>query len=329
MRQPADILSTKHFEPGVNLVMCPSMNDVPTHDLTSPRLDRRDISVPLVAALISEQFPQWAHLPIRAVIPSGWDNRTFRIGDEMLVRLPSGAGYAAQVEREQKWLPLLAPQLQVHIPTPVAMGRPSQHYPWNWSIYRWIDGENAEVARVKDQLLLARELAGFLRELHKADPSDGPLPGAHNYFRGGALAVYSGETNAALATLADHVDVSGAKAVWDRALASHWPGTPKWVHGDFSPGNILIRDGRLAAVIDFGCMGVGDPACDLVMAWTFFSGESRKVFMSEMELDGDAWARARGWALWKALITLAASGDLFTPESTKKRQIIDEVISDL
>lgn len=265
---------------------------------TSTKLE---ITESLVTALIAEQFPQWAHLPIRPVELSGWDNRTFRLGEEMSIRLPSAEEYAPKVQIEQKWLPLLAPHLSLSIPKPLALGQPSKNYPWHWSIYQWIEGESANVLHIDDShlALIASDLAQFLNELHKIDTRGGPLPGPHNFYRGESPVVYNAETKSAIAQLQNFIDVDAATAVWEKSISSRNK-NPVWFHGDVSAGNILIKDNQLVAVIDFGGMGVGDPAYDLVIAWTFLKNESRKIFRTHLSLDSDTWARARGWALWKA-----------------------------
>lgn len=276
------------------------------------------ITQSLVQKLIQEQFPQWAHLPITPVAVGGWDNRTFHLGDTMSVRLPSAQCYAAKVEKEQTWLPQLAHHLSITIPQPIAMGKPSDDYPWNWSVYAWIEGKSANLLTA-DELnlpMIAQALAQFLRELHTIDTTDVPLAaGPHNFYRGGLLTVYDAETRDALAQLQGIIDTDAAAAVWNKALCSQWSKKPVWIHGDISAGNILISNGLLAAVIDFGGMGTGDPACDLVITWTFFFSESRKVFKSLVELDSQTWDRARGWALWKALITLAPLEDKMSEQA--------------
>jgi aminoglycoside phosphotransferase (APT) family kinase protein len=288
------------------------------------------ITLSLVTDLVTEQFPQWAHLSIRPVELSGWDNRTFRLGEEMSIRLPSAKGYASQVQKEQKWLPILAPHLSFLIPEPIAQGNPSKNYPWNWSVYRWIEGESANTLFFDDLHLekFALYLAQFLNELHKIDVEGGPAPGLHNYWRGDHLSVYDTETRSTIAKLQDTIDERSATSVWEKAISSKWNKNPVWVHGDFASGNVLVQDNRLAAVIDFGCMGIGDPACDLAIAWTFLSNESRKVFKSHLCLDPDTWARARGWALWKAGFELAGLKDKTSSEAMKQRKIINEILDE-
>lgn len=286
-----------------------------------------NIDAHLAARLVGAQFPQWAGLPVRPVVPGGWDNRTFRLGETMSVRLPSRAVYVAQIDKEQAWLPKLAPHLPLPVPKPIARGEPGEGYPWPWSVYAWLEGERAQPDHIGDLAIFARELAGFLGALQRIDASDGPPAGPHNFWRGGPLATYDTEAREALQALAGRIDTAAATRVWEAALASTWPGPPVWVHGDIAPGNLLVQAGRLSAVIDFGSSGVGDPACDLAIAWTLFEGESRTAFRDTLALDPDTWARARGWALWKALILLAGfSGD--HPDTPRAGAVLDAVLAD-
>lgn len=281
------------------------------------------IDTDLVRRLVDAQFPEWRHLPVSPVAFGGWDNRTFHLGDEMTVRLPSAAAYSLQVEKEQRWLPKLAPLLPLPIPTPLAMGKPAEGYPWHWSIYRWIEGETAKNARIDDLVAFALSLADFLVALRGIDPADGPAPGQHNFHRGGPLTVYDGEARQAVAALEGRIDTQAATAVWEAALAATWSGSPVWFHGDVASGNLLVEDGRLSAVIDFGTSGVGDLSCDLAIAWTFFEEESREAFRARIAVDDATWARGRGWALWKALITAANQAEV-----ERQRQVIDDVLAD-
>jgi len=270
---------------------------------------RQPISVDLVRRLIAAQFPQWADLPIEPISPGGWDNRTFRLGGGMIVRLPSAESYAAQVEKEQRWLPQLAPLLPLPIPEPVALGRPAPGYPWPWSIYRWIEGESADRARIADMAQFAGDLANFLVALRQAGTTDAPPAGRHNFHRGGDLRVYKEETETALAAMGSAVDQTACREIWSAALSSRWDRAPVWVHGDVSAGNVLVREGKLAAFIDFGSSAIGDPACDLYIAWTFLNAGSRAAFRRSIGLDPSCWARGRGWALWKTLIVMAGRRD--------------------
>jgi aminoglycoside phosphotransferase (APT) family kinase protein len=287
------------------------------------------IDAALARRLVAAQFPQWADLPLAPVELDGWDNRTFRLGSELSVRLPSGDRYALQVDKEQTWLPRLAPHLPLPIPQPVGRGAPGAGYPYPWSVHRWLEGSPASAGAIADPVALARELAGFLRALQRVPADGGPEPGAHNFFRGGPLATYAEETSRAIAALGDAVAADPVRRVFDDALAAAWEGERVWVHGDVAAGNLLLRDGRLAAVIDFGSSAVGDPACDVVIAWTLFSGPSRDAFRAGLHFDPATWSRGRGWALWKALITLV--GDLERDDATAARatrRVVDRVVAD-
>jgi aminoglycoside phosphotransferase (APT) family kinase protein len=291
-------------------------------------LDEVDINVSLVRRLIAAQFPQWAGLPVTPVVLQGWDNRTFRLGKEMSVRLPSAERYTLQVEKEHRWLPKLAPLLPLPIPVPLAKGAPAAGYPWHWSVYRWLDGEPATAERIADLPQFATALAEFLTTLQRIDSAGGPPPGRHNFFRGGPLTVYDAETRQAIAALDGKIDTDAASAMWEEALQATWHGSPVWLHGDVAAGNLLVEGGRLSAVIDFGTSGVGDPSCDLAIAWTLFGGESRDAFHAALQLDDATWARGRGWTLWKGLITLAEHIDTNSLEAGRARCVIDEVLAD-
>jgi aminoglycoside phosphotransferase (APT) family kinase protein len=265
-----------------------------------------EIDTALARRLVAAQFPQWAGLAIRPVTHGGWDNRTFHLGERMIVRLPSAGRYAAQVEKEHRWLPTLARGLPLPIPVPLARGDPAEDYPWPWSIYGWLDGETASAGRIDDPARFAVDLAGFLAALQRIDAAGGDAAGAHSFWRGGPLSTYDAETRAAIATLGDRIDAKAVTAVWEAALETDWTAAPVWVHGDMAAGNLLVENGALSAIIDFGCCSVGDPACDLAIAWTFLEGEAREAFRAALPLDPATWARGRGWTLWKALIVHAA-----------------------
>lgn len=287
-----------------------------------------DIDVALVRRLVATQFPQWADLPITPVELDGWDNRTFHLGDHMTVRLPSAEGYAPQVEKEHQWLPKLAPPLPLPIPVPLAKGAPNGDYPWHWSIYQWLQGEIATVERIADLSAFATSLAQFLTALQYIDSAEGPAAGSHSFFRGAPLAVYDAETRQAITTLGNTVDAEATQAVWETALRATWQGPPVWFHGDIAAGNLLVNDGHLSGVIDFGCSGVGDPACDTTIAWTLLSGESREAFRATLRIDKATWARGRGWALWKALITLVEYIHTDPAKAEEARRVIDEILAD-
>lgn len=262
------------------------------------------IDAALVKELIAEQFPCWAHLPVTGILPGGWDNRSFRLGEDMLVRVPSRAIYAARVPVEQHWLPYLATHLPFEIPTPLGMGAPGRCFPLPWSVYRWIEGKTLSCAET-DLVAFAAALGAALSRLHRVDPAGGPLPGKDNLWRGGPLSHYDEEVVHSLAALRGTMDCNTPHAIWRRALAGASCHAKVWVHGDVAPGNLLLRDGRLLAIIDWGQFCVGDPACDLAICWTSFDPEARAAFRNALAVDAETWARGAGWALWKALIVLA------------------------
>ena len=287
--------------------------------------DRRLVDDSVVRRLIAAQFPHWAGLPVRPVARSGWDNQTFRLGDTMSVRLPTAREYSLAVAKEHRWLPVLAPALPLPIPTPLALGEPSDEFAFPWSVYGWIDGEPTLRDSIGDLSDFADSLAGFLVALRHADPAGGPAPGLHNWFRGGPLRVYDPQTRAALDALDGRIPRALVTEIWQTALTATWDGRPVWFHGDVAEGNLLLRAGRLAAVVDFGTCGVGDPACDVVIAWTLLSGASRAAFRARLGVDAATWARGRGWALWKSLITYAGA----TPEAAAEpRRVLDEILNE-
>ena len=277
--------------------------------------------------LIAAQFPRWAGLPLFSVA-QGWSNRSFRLGEKMVVRLPSGERYSAQVEKEHWWLPKLAAALPLPIPTPLALGTPALGYPWRGSIYRWIPGDTATDGRLRADRRFGEELACFLTRLHAIDATGGPLPGAHNFHRGGALEVFDAQVRQALPRINNAGDVAAAAAIWEMGLSSCCQTEPRWLHGDFAPGNLLIEHGRLSAVIDFGNCGVGDPACDLAIAWTFLRGAGREAFRNALPLDDATWDRARGWVLWKALILMTGISEGPAPDVEQARAVFDEVLTE-
>lgn len=273
------------------------------------RAGKFDVDVPLVERLLARQFPHWSHLPVVPVTEDGWDNWTFRIGETMKVRLPSAAGYAEQPAKEAAWLPRLAPHLPVPVPVPLALGAPDLGFPWQWSVLGWLEGSPAAPAALPDPVAFARDVAGFLRALWRIDAAGAPPPGPHNYLRGAdPVAAYGDEARRSIDAIADRIDARAAHSLIDAAASAPFGGPPVWLHGDLAAGNLLVREGRLAAVIDFGCLAAGDPAADLVIAWVFFTADARQAFRDALAVDDATWLRARVWALWKAaLVTAKAS----------------------
>jgi aminoglycoside phosphotransferase (APT) family kinase protein len=273
-----------------------------------PRMhvDEVDIDAALVGRLVASQFPDWADLPLEPVRFFGTDNAIFRLGDELAVRLPRRLQNVAQLEKERRWLPRLAPRLPLAVPAPLAAGRSGDGYPFEWAVYRWLHGEPASHAVLGDLAQAAADLAGFVAALQRIDPTGGPPPGEHNFFRGVPLAARDEAARTAIAALGDEIDSAAVTAAWEAALETPaWERPLVWIHGDLDARNLLVDDGRLGAVIDFGSVGIGDPACDVMVAWKLLSPETRELFRSALGVDEATWARARGWALSQAVIALA------------------------
>jgi aminoglycoside phosphotransferase (APT) family kinase protein len=234
-----------------------------------------------------------------------------------------------QIDKERQWLPRLAPHLPLAIPVQLAKGKPGEGYPWHWSVYRWLEGENATIDRIADPNQAAIDLAQFITALQRIDTTGGPPPGPHDLSRGKPLAMRDTYTREAIAALHGMIDSDAVTAAWEAALqAPEWNRAPVWFHGDVLPGNLLFERGRLSAVIDFGALGVGDPACDLMIAWGLFSGESRDMFRAALAVDEAMWARGRGWALSQALIFIPYYLDTNPVGVGNARRAIDEVLAD-
>ncbi len=266
----------------------------------------------LVRRLVAAQFPQWAGRAVRRVASAGTDNAMFRLGDDLVVRLPKAEWATGQTEKEQRWLPRLAPALPLPVPVPLGLGAPTADFGRPWGVYGWLDGADAWTAPVADLAHAAGELGRFGVALRAADATGGPRS-----FRGGAVTAWErGALPAAVAALAAAglLDARTALAAWDRALAvPAWDRDPVWLHGDLLPGNLLTRAGRLSAVIDFGGLGTGDPAADLLPAWTLLTPATRPLFRAAAEVDDATWERGRGWALCWGLVTDHYYGDVGGP----------------
>ena len=291
--------------------------------------DELDTDTSLVRRLVAAQLPQWTDLPIRQVRSGGTDNALYRLGDELVVRLPRIHWAVEKLDKEEQWLPRLAPELPLAIPVPFARGTPAEGYPWNWSVYGWLEGETATIERVADAREAAADLGRFVAALQRVDPADGPPPGEHNSYRGVPLATRDAITRAAIHSLREVIDVDAATVAWDAAVgALAWDGPPVWIRGDLQSGNLLAVQGRLSAVIDFGCLGVGDPACDAMVAWTYLTAETRDAFRAELSVDDATWARGRGWALSVAVVALRYYRDTNPVLSGIARHAIAEVLAD-
>lgn len=301
------------------------MSDIPE---LGPVPERVTVGADQVRRLIAEQFPDWAGLPVRPVTPGGWDNFTFHLGDALLARLPSAAEYALAVGKEQRWLPALAPRLPLPVPVPLAKGNPGAEYPFPWSVHPWLDGEPATPDRVADPVRFAVDLAGFLAALQSVDAAGGPRPGKHNWFRGATLRTYDATARRALTALEGRIDAGLAREIWATALAAPWEGRDVWFHGDVAPGNLLLDDGDLTAVLDFGTCGVGDPSCDTAIAWTLLTADGRRAFRDRLAVDDATWARGRGWALWKTLVACARTRDSAGEEAVSARRVLGEIFAE-
>ncbi|WP_407540132.1 aminoglycoside phosphotransferase family protein [Deinococcus radiomollis] len=279
----------------------------PEADLPTIRMHEGEVDTgpDLVRRLLTVQAPQWAGLPLRPVRSAGTDNAIYRLGDTLTVRLPRIGWATAQVEKEHYWLPLLAPHLPLPISEPLVQGKPGEGYPYPWAVHRWLEGENLNAASLADPNTAARDLARFVLALRRSPT----VPESPKASRGEPLATRDEGVREAVAALGELLNGEAALSAWDRALrAPEWKGDPVWVHGDLLPGNLLFQSGRLSAVIDFGGLGVGDPACDLMPAWSLFTGQSREVFRTALGTDetmwerGALWERGRGHALAQALM---------------------------
>jgi aminoglycoside phosphotransferase (APT) family kinase protein len=273
--------------------------------------DELDIDVPLVTQLLASQFPEWADLRVEPVEPRGTDNALFRLGDELVARLPRRALNVEGLEKERAWLTRIAPRLPVPIPEPRADGKPDASFPFPWLVCTWIDGRPATRENIGDGL--ARELGQFILALEAIDPGGAPPPGPHNSHRGEPLARRDRQTRASIAAVAGRYDTRSLTGVWESALAApEWDGRPVWIHGDLDSRNLLVdEDGRLCGVIDFGCLGAGDPAYDAMAAWKLFDPGARERFRAELGFDDPAWERGRGLAVSQAVMALS----YYTPET--------------
>lgn len=282
-----------------------------------------EITSSLVRRLVSEQFPEWSKLPIRPVDVQGWDNRTFRLGDRMSVRLPSADGYVAGLVREEQTLAVLGSRFRVATPRVVAAGAPSPAFDRPWSVREWIEGRTLTAVEPHERQIAIMTVGDALRELQSLDTAGGPWAGSVSAYRGCHVSAVGEDVQDRLSLLVGRV-ADGCYALWDAAVATVWTEPAVWVHGDVAPGNMLFdRSGRLAALIDFGQTCVGDPACDLAFAWLSCNPHERDLLHDRLQLPEDAWLRGAAWALWKALIS--------SPEEmlTKYGRSRDAVLNDV
>ncbi len=273
----------------------------------------------LVHQLISKQFPQWAHLPLKPVPSTGTDNALYRLGSDMLVRLPRIDWAIEDIDKEFEWLPKIAPFLPVPISTPIAKGTPTQDYRCPWSVYSWLEGSNPIASDLSESFI--HDLIGFIQALHRINLPHGPISN-----RGVPLKGRDVETRKAIQELEGMIDTPSVVRLWEKALkVPQWSKPPVWIHGDLSSGNVLIKNSRLSGVIDFGNLGVGDPACDLMIAWNLLPSNMRQIFLTGLGIDVATWERGRGWALSVALIQLPYYKDTNPTLADNARHVIQEI----
>ncbi|MFI0966253.1 aminoglycoside phosphotransferase family protein [Streptomyces sp. NPDC021080] len=286
--------------------------------------DETRIGASLVRRLLAEQFPRWARLPLRRVRSAGTVNALYRLGDDLAVRLPRIADGADDAVKEHTWLPRLAPALPFAVPEILGLGTPAAHYPWHWSVVRWLDGDPPAPGALTCAQQLAADLGAFVTALRGTT-----LPGGPASYRGTPLAAVDAETRSAIDDLRGAIDTGAATAAWEEALATPaWTGPPRWLHADLMPMNLLIREGRLAAVLDFGTLGTGDPACDFIPAWNLLPASARPAFRDAAGADDAGWARGRGWALSMALVQLPYYRDTNPVIAANAEHVIREVLAE-
>ncbi|MEH0822731.1 MULTISPECIES: aminoglycoside phosphotransferase family protein [unclassified Micromonospora] len=285
--------------------------------------DEVPTDVGLVRRLLAAQFPRWADLPVEAVPSAGTSNAIYRLGEDLVVRLPRIGDAVEQVRFEYEWLPRLAPGLPVRVPQPVALGAPGAGYPWPWAVNRWIDGVTTAEGD-GDRAGFAAALGRFVAALRRVDAT-GARPG----YRSGPLRDWDPYLRQWTAAARGLVDTDAVLAAWEQALAvPEWDGPPVWTHGDLLPGNVLVDGGRLGGVIDFGAAGVGDPACDALPAWVLLTAETREVFRAAAGFDDATWARGRGWAL-PFVSALTYYRDTNPAMAALGRRAVEAVLADL
>lgn len=298
------------------------MSNIPTKKMHASEVD---IDGNLVARLIATQFPQWAELPLRLVTSAGTVHALYRLGDELVVRLPRLGVPDEEVDKEHKWLPRLAPRLPVAIPAPHGRGVPAEGYPYPWSVYSWLEGENPSANRLPDPEGLARDLAAFIVALQGVSAEDAPISPRGTR----TLALLDMPTRNAIEQSRGLIDMDAATAAWEAALRKpEWRAPDVWVHADLLPGNLLVHRGRLSAVIDFGSVGLGDPASDVSVAWSLLPGRARRVLRDSLEVDDATWARGRGLALAIALAALPYYQHSNPVFAKVARRTIAEVLAD-
>lgn len=284
------------------------------------------IDPPLVERLLSRQFPQWAAMPLQQIRSTGTVHAIYRAGDSISIRLPLLPEYESDVIGDWNWLPGFRSRLPVEIPEPLALGKPDDAYPLHWLIVRWIDGENATRATLRSLDSAAVTLGQFVTALRGTETRGK----RKHHYRGDPLRLRDELTRSAIREVGNEYAEPVLNRAWNRALtADEWGGEPKFFHGDLHSGNLIARGGTLSAVIDFGALGIGDPAVDGIAGWWLFDGSSRERFRESGEFDRQMWDRARGWALSIALIALPYYRNSNVEFAEMARRAIEGVLSDL
>ena len=282
-----------------------------------------DIDIALVKGLLTEQFPHLAEKPIAVVRSTGTVNAIYRLDKTLYIRLPRLEAWAESIDREWIWLPKLAPHISLNVPRPFARGKPSNGYPFSWAIYHWIEGAPYQDKLIRDERQAAYDLVNFILELRSVEMRGAPRGGRR------PLIELNAATRAAIESSRGVIDTQAASEAWAHSLeAPPWNGKPVWIHGDLLRSNLLVQDGQLCAVIDFGGVGTGDPAADVVPAWSVFNTVGREIFRGALDVDKDTWSRARGYALHQALMIIP-----YYPESNPEfvamaKRTVNEVLAD-
>jgi len=282
----------------------------------------------LAKTLVAEQFGQWSGLPVSRVDAVSTDHDIYRLGDRLALRFRRRRSAVAAIDKECVWLPRLAAGLPLQIPLPIARGEPAHGYPYPWGVVQWLEGVPLGDREAKSADV-ARDLGRFITALHAQDVSGGPVAGAHNHWRGAPLAAFDAEMRRRFAALSDIPDLAEIVAAWERGLAVEaWAGAPVWVHGDLKGANLLVRDGALSGVLDWGLAGIGDPASDLSAGWSLLRGRARAAFRAAVAVDDATWARGRAWALIEGVLGLSYYRGRQDALAQAGRRVIDAVLAD-
>jgi len=296
----------------------------------SMHADEVHIEAPLVRRLLHSQFSGWDVQSIIRLPSHGTDNALFRLGEAHLIRMPRIHWAARDPIKEHEWLPRLAPHLPLEVPVPLTLGQPDCGYPWHWTICPWLEGMTRAVNETVDPIQTALDLADFIRALHALDASDGPMPDEAGSSRGVPLRTRDSAFREAHAQLDGSFDKRRILSLWNEVLQTpEWASSPVWIHGDLQEGNLLFRADQLAAVIDFGGLAVGDPACDVMAAWLYLSAEAREPFREALDIDDATWMRARGWALSVGVIAYPYYKHSNPKLASIAKRAISEVLSDM